>query len=166
MMDQKHFKKHIIPMQSAMQLLAERMLGDVADAEDVVQDVFVTLWSRRGELDKVVKIDAYCMQMVRTRCINLMRSRKVRQDHAETLRTISDAEVMMEVDDIQDRSEMLHKLLSELPEMQRKVVEMKYLDECSTQQIEQTLQMSSSNVYTTLSRALQSMRDKLNRLKI
>ena len=54
-MDQTKFKEHIIPLQSLMQLLAERMLGDVADAEDVVQDVFVALWSRRDELDRVLR---------------------------------------------------------------------------------------------------------------
>ena len=165
-MDQNQFKENIIPLQSAMQLLAERMLGDVADAEDVVQDVFVMLWSRRGQLDNVVRLDAYCLQAVRTRCIDLIRSRKTRMEHAEMLRAISDSEVMMELDEEQDRGAMLASLLAELPEVQRKAVEMKYLDGCSTQQIEQTLRMSSGNVYTTISRALQTMRDKLNRLKI
>lgn len=165
-MEQKEFKKHIIPMQSAMQLLAERMLGDVCDAEDVVQDVFVTLWERREELDKVVRIESYCMQMVRMRCIDLIRKRKRQMEHVETIRNLSDEEVMMEVEEMQDRSALLDKLMMELPEKQRKAVRMRYIDECDTRQIEKALQMSSSNVYTTLSRAVQTLKDKLNNLKI
>ena len=165
-MDQKYFVQHIIPMQRAMQLLAERMLGDVAEAEDVVQDVFVSLWERREELDRVVRIEAYCMQMVRTRCIDLIRKRKRQIEHTETIRNLTDREVMMEVEETVERTALLDKLLEELPEKQRKAVRMKYIDECDTQQIEKALQMSSSNVYTTLSRAVQTLKDKLNNLKI
>ena len=165
-MDQKYFVQHIIPMQRAMQLLAERMLGDVAEAEDVVQDVFVSLWERREELDRVVRIEAYCMQMVRTRCIDLIRKRKRQIEHTETIRNLTDREVMMEVEETVERSALLDKLLEELPEKQRKTVRMKYIEECDTRQIEKALQMSSSNVYTTLSRAVQTLKDKLNNLKI
>ena len=165
-MDQKYFVQHIIPMQRAMQLLAERMLGDVAEAEDVVQDVFVSLWERREELDRVVRIEAYCMQMVRTRCIDLIRKRKRQIEHTETIRNLTDREVMMEVEETVERTALLDKLLEELPEKQRKAVRMKYIDECDTQQRAKALQMSSSNVYTTLSRAVQTLKDKLNNLKI
>ena len=165
-MDHQTFKQHIIPLQSAMQLLAERMLGDVADAEDVVQDVFVALWSRRDDLDRVVRLEAYCMQMVRMRCIDIIRRRKRQQEHSETIRNLTDEEVFTEVEEVQERSALLGRLLEELPEKQRKAITMKYIDECTTQQMEEALQMSSSNVYTTLSRALQTLKDKLNHLKI
>ena len=165
-MDNQAFKQHIIPLQSAMQLLAERMLGDVADAEDVVQDVFVALWQRRSELDKLDKPASYCMQMVRLRCIDLIRKRNREALHNEQIAYLSDTEVFAEVEEVQDRSALLGRLLAELPEKQRKAVTMKYIDECTTQQMEQALQMSSSNVYTTLSRALQTLKDKLNNLKI
>lgn len=165
-MDHLTFKQHILPLQSAMQLLAERMLGDVADAEDVVQDVFVSLWQRRDDLDSILRLDSYCLQMVRMRCIDLLRKRKRQQEHSESIRNLTDEEIFMEVEEIQDRSALLDKLLGELPEKQRKAVTMKYIDECTTQQMEQALHMSSSNVYTTLSRALQTLKDKINNLKI
>ena len=165
-MDQADFKRHIIPMQSAMQLLAERMLGDIADAEDVVQDVFVSLWSRRDELDRVVKPEAYCMQMVRTRCIDLLRKRRREAAYIQSMSNIQNVEIMAEVEETVDYDALLGRLLDELPEKQRMAVKMKYIDQCSTSQMEAALQMSSSNVYTTLSRAVQTLRDKLNRLKI
>ena len=43
---------------------------------------------------------------------------------------------------------------------------MKYVEERDTQYIEQALQMSSNNVYTTISRAIQSLKDKIKTLKI
>ena len=165
-MDQNDFKRHIIPLQSPMQLLAERMLGDVADAEDVVQDVFVALWNRRDELDRVVKLESYCLQMVRLRCIDLIRKRKRDAFHNEQIAYLSDREVEMEVEETASRAALLDRLLGELPDKQREALRMKYVEERDTQYIEQALQMSSSNVYTTISRAIQSLKDKIKTLKI
>lgn len=165
-MEQNDFKRHIIPLQSPMQLLAERMLGDVADTEDVVQDVFVALWDRRDELDRVVKLDSYCLQMVRLRCIDLIRKRKRDAFHNEQIAYLSDREVEMEVEETASRAALLDRLLGELPDKQREALKMKYVEERDTQYIEQALQMSSSNVYTTISRAIQSLKDKIKTLKI
>ena len=165
-MEQKDFKLHIIPLQSAMQLLAERMLGDVADAEDVVQDVFVALWSRRDDLDGIARLESYCMQMVRLRCIDLIRKRSREAIHNEQIAYLSDEEVTMEVEETQDKAALLDSLLAELPERQRKAVRMKYIEDRDTKYMEHELQMSSANVYTTLSRALQTLKDKLNNLRI
>ena len=165
-MDHQTFKHSIIPMQSAMQLLAERMLGDVADAEDVVQDVFVALWSRRDDLDQVVRLESYCMQMVRLRCIDLIRKRNREALHNEQIAYLSDTEVFAEVEEVQDRSALLGRLLAELPEKQRKAVTMKYIEDRDTKYMEHELKMSSANVYTTLSRAVQTLKDKLNQFKI
>lgn len=165
-MDQNDFKRHIIPLQSPMQLLAERMLGDVADAEDVVQDVFVALWDRRDELDRVVKLDSYCLQMVRLRCIDLIRKRKRDAFHNEQIAYLSDKEVEMEIEETASRAALLDRLLGELPDKQREALRMKYVEERDTQYIEQALQMSSSNVYTTISRAIQSLKDRIKTLKI
>ena len=142
------------------------MIGDVADAEDVVQDVFVALWGRREELDRVVKLEAYCLQMVRLRCIDLIRKRKRDAFHNEQIAYLSDREVEMEVEETASRAALLDRLLGELPDKQREALKMKYVEERDTQYIEQALQMSSSNVYTTISRAIQSLKDKIKTLKI
>jgi len=161
-MNQQDFKQHIIPLQRPMQLLAERILADSSDAEDMVSDVFLTLWQRRERLDEGERLDSYCLQMVRTRCIDLLRQRNQMAQHADTIRGLTDSEVLLEVEDNERKSRLLHTLLSELPEKQREAVRLKYFENCSTSQMEQSLRMSSSNVYTTLSRALQSLREKLS----
>ncbi|MBQ6956905.1 MAG: sigma-70 family RNA polymerase sigma factor [Bacteroidales bacterium] len=157
------FKKNILPLQSHMQLLAERMLGDVADAEDAVQEVFVHLWEQREKLDKVVNLRSYVMQSTRTRCIDTIRQRRKSSNIDDMQDIPTDDQVAEEVELVERRSAMLHNMLDDLPEKQRTVVRMRYLEEREVTQIEKSLNMSSANVYTTLSRALQTLRDKLKK---
>ncbi len=163
-MDQKDFKQQIIPLQRPMQLLAERMLADVSEAEDVVQEVFLALWQRRDRLDEVEKLDSYCLQMVRTRCIDLLRLRKKAVLHADTIRDFGDSEILLEVEENERLSQLLHEVLAQLPEKQQRLVRLKYFENYTTSQLQQSLHMSAANVYTTLSRTIQSLRDKISRL--
>lgn len=155
------FKRNIIPLQSNMQLLAERMLGDAVAAEDAVQEVFLHLWERRDSLDRVVNLKSYVMQSTRMRCIDIIREGKKEIGGIEHLNSISDDEVAEEVELVERCSAMLHSMLDNLPEKQRQVVRLRYLEEKKISQIEETMKMSSANIYTTLSRALQTLRERL-----
>lgn len=165
-MDAATFKQNIIPMQSAMQLLAERMLNDAELAEDVVQDVFVSLWSRRDECDAILNLRSYSLQMVRMRCIDIIRKRKRESFHNEQIAYLDDKQVEMEIEERNSRAAILGQLLAELPEKQRQAIKMKYIEERDTKYIEQALQMSSINVYTTLSRGIKTLKDRIKNLKI
>lgn len=58
--------------------LAYKMLGSRADAEDIVQDVFAELETKRFE--HILNVRAYLVKMVTNRCINFLKSaRKTRE---------------------------------------------------------------------------------------
>lgn len=162
-MDKETFKQQIIPLQPAMQLLAERILGNPDDAEDAVQEVFLALWERRKELDRVVRLQSYCMQMVRHRCIDILREHADKKQRFTDLQNISDAEIQQESEETAMQSELLYQMLETLPEKQQQAIQMKYIENRSTKEIETALQMSSNNVYTTLSRGIQVLREQLKK---
>lgn len=165
-MTTEKFKLHIIPFQSHMQLLSEHMLGDAAEAEDAVQEVFLRLWERREKLDNVVNLKSYVMQTMRMQCIDIIRQRSSKAVSSlnefidDSNSGITDEEVAEEVELMEQRCAILHNMLDNLPEKQRKIVTMRYIEEKEINQIEQTMNMSSSNIYTTLSRAIQQLREK------
>ena len=165
-MTAEEFKKRILPIQSAMQLVAERMLGNESDAEDIVQDVFLALWQKRDDLGHIGNIEGYCIQATRSHCIDRLRKLKIHAAHAETIRIISDDAILNEVDETLHRSQLLHDLLSQLPETQRQIIILKYFEDYDTVQISQALGISQSNVYTTLSRATHFLKEKIKDLAI
>ena len=72
-METKKFKRHILPLQPALQQMAERLLGGSAQAEDAVQETVVRLWEMRDRLDEVKNIEGYCLTMLKRHCIDLLR---------------------------------------------------------------------------------------------
>ena len=53
-------------------------------------------------------------------------------------------------------------MMERLPEVQREAVKMKYIDNLSHNEMQRRLGMTSANVYTTLSRALDNLRKMTN----
>ncbi|MFC0215148.1 sigma-70 family RNA polymerase sigma factor [Paenibacillus chartarius] len=54
--------------------IAYRMLGTVADAEDIVQEAFAAVQSMPGRLDRVANMKAYLSKLVVNRCLNELKS--------------------------------------------------------------------------------------------
>ncbi|MCD9021788.1 sigma-70 family RNA polymerase sigma factor [Cohnella silvisoli] len=64
--------------------LAYRMLGSVTEAEDVIQDLFVTLQTQENRND-IANWKAYLLKMTTNRCINVLRSaRRLRVSYPGT----------------------------------------------------------------------------------
>lgn len=142
-------------------MLAERMLASEAEAEDAVQEVFMRLWEGREKLDNVLNIKSYVLQATRMRCIDIIRNRRKDMRALEDLPEIADEEIAEEVEMVERRSAMLHSMLDDLPEKQRRIVKMRYLEEKGIEEIGNDLRMTSSNIYTTLSRTIQTLRDRM-----
>lgn len=152
----KQFEADYLVLQPAMQRMAESLLGNEDEAADVVQDCFVTLWSERKQLRKVVNREAWCITLVKRRCIDVMRRRhpSVGMDY---LATLADEDHT----DEDERLQLALHLIDTLPEQQQKVIRLKHFDNVDTSAIARTLHTSEGNVYTLLSRAYRSMKQMI-----
>lgn len=150
------FKHDYLPLQPAMQRMAERLLGSEDDAADVVQDCFVTLWNDREKLRRVVNREAWCIMLVKRRCVDLLRRRRPTVD-------IDERTLAVDVDDraAEERLQLAMDLIDRLPERQAEAVRLKHFDAADTQLIADTLHTSEGNVYTLLSRAYSSLKQMI-----
>ena len=46
-MQQEQFKKEVLPLRDKLLSYAQRILGDAEEAEDIIQEVYLKLWSMR-----------------------------------------------------------------------------------------------------------------------
>lgn len=151
------FKHDYLPLQPAMQRMAESLLGSEDDAADVVQDCFVTLWNDREKMRHVVNREAWCIMLVKRRCVDLLRKRKPTARIDELV--VANAEE--EGADREERLRLAMELIGRLPERQAEAVRLKHFDAADTQHIASAMHISEGNVYTLLSRAYSSLKQMI-----
>jgi len=109
---------------------ALRVLGDEAAAQDVVQDVFVELWSRPGRYDPAVgTLHAYLVVLARHRAVDLVRSelrRAARQERSHRLAPGEPSPSPCEEVMAAQAATAVRDALRLLPDSQRVIVELAY----------------------------------------
>jgi len=109
---------------------ALRVLGDEAAAQDVVQDVFVELWSRPGQYDPAIgTLHAYLVVLARHRAVDLVRSelrRVARQERSHRLAPGEPSPSPCEEVMAAQAATAVRDALRLLPDSQRVIVELAY----------------------------------------
>ena len=72
------FRDDVLPLKDKIFRLALRVTLNKEEAEDIVQDVLMRVWDRRGELAGVASIEAYSL----TVCRNLSLDRLQRKENS------------------------------------------------------------------------------------
>ncbi|MGX1804173.1 RNA polymerase sigma factor [Nocardia sp. NPDC055321] len=78
--DIRSYEQLVVRYQGAMYRLAAKMLADQAEAEDVVQDVFLTAWRRLGQLEDDAAFVGWLYRATTNRCLNVLRKRQPTTD--------------------------------------------------------------------------------------
>ena len=161
MMTTEEFKRDILRLQPRLQRTAEGILNDADSAADAVQEAVIALWEQRTTL-KTQDMERLSLTIVKRRSIDMLRRQKP---------TVSiDTEQLMQwevpdEDPLEERYQQARKLVDQLPERQRNAILMKYEEGLSNKEIEQATGMSSTHLYTTLSRAYKALRNAINQNK-
>jgi len=74
------FKERILPMKDKLFRFAFRLLQNVQEAEDAIQDVMAGIWARREEWGQWKNMEAYCMTATRNNCLDRIRKRHIRRE--------------------------------------------------------------------------------------
>jgi RNA polymerase sigma-70 factor (ECF subfamily) len=139
--------------------IAYGILQNREEAEDVVQDTLVKAWKSRWRVRDPGKFPAWISTIARHRARDLARRRRpepLPHDFEST-----------EVAEAQSQNENAHldcevqAALSELPELHRMAVTLRYFEELDYATIEQTLGLTNGALRGILGRALGTMRRKL-----
>lgn len=78
--DMQSYEALVRRYQGPMYRLALRMLGSTGDAEDAVQDVFLTAWRRLPQLQEDRAFVGWLYRTTTNRCLNVIRARRPRAD--------------------------------------------------------------------------------------
>ncbi len=141
--------------------LALKILKNAQEAEDLTQEVFVSLWHRNTYNPARGSLSSYLIVMTRSRALDKLRSRFSRNKFLERWRqttTQSFSRSAFEQVDLWDSSQHVQSALAQLPEQQRKILEMAYYQDLSQSEIAKTLNIPLGTVKTSARQALKKLR--------
>ncbi len=156
------FHRQVLPLKGKLFRFAKRLLGDQAAAEDVVQEVLVTVWERWADLRQVDNLEAWTIRATRNKGIDYLRSRHRRTETLENASQLSNGQPDPEALTVaRDTMKRLQQLMADLPEKQRLVMHLRDVEHYSYQEICNALDLTMAQVKINLFRARKKMRQRI-----
>lgn len=155
------FRKDILPLKDKLFRLALRITLDRAEAEDIVQETMIRVWNKRDEWDELESVEAYCLTVAR----NLAIDRSEKKD-SQTVELTIEAEQTPDASSPYDRLvnkerlKLVHRLVGELPEKQRLIMQLRDVEGKSYKEIAAALRLTEEQVKVNLFRARQKVKQK------
>lgn len=144
-----------------------RYVHDAYLAEELVQDVFTSIWVRRKNLVVDGSIRAYLFSAVRNAALNERKHQRVEADWEQTEMHTSVSPLHSEPetpDVLLERSELDERLrgaMEALPERCRLVMHLRWRDQLSYAEIATVMGISAKGVENQLARGLERLRSLL-----
>jgi RNA polymerase sigma-70 factor (ECF subfamily) len=140
--------------------IAIRLLDNRMDAEDILQDAFVTAYQRLDELERPAAFPGWMKRIVINRCISLQRRNRLHFDELVEHTQVADEP---ETDDLLDRlpPERVHAAIKNLPPSCRTILVLHALEGYKHREVAAMLEVSESTSKTQYHRGLALMRKEL-----
>jgi RNA polymerase sigma factor (sigma-70 family) len=134
--------------------LARRMLGDVAEAEDVTQEAMLRLWRAAPDWEDRAALGTWLYRVASNLCIDRLRRRRPTAELPELADDRPGASVALEA---RDRAAALEAAMARLPDRQRLAVLLRHFEDRSNPEIAVVLEVSVEAVESLLARARRAL---------
>jgi len=126
-----------------------RYLKVEADAEEIVQEVFVKIWESRSKLDAYSSFESFLFTIAFNATMNLLRKKandKKYQEHLKSIQQIQKAPNIINELQFKDLNERLTELLNELSPRQKEIFQLSRENGLSHEEIAEKLGISKNTV--------------------
>ena len=154
-MTAQEFKQRFMPYHRLLYRVAYHTTGNQQDAEDLLQDTYLKLWTKRDDLPPEAQSEAYLITLMR----NLYRDQR-RLKRIETV-DIDPHSIPLpiegEPEGVSGDHAELQSLINKLPDKQRQVMQAHIIEDRTYEEIEQDTGLSNGNIRVIISRAKQTI---------
>ncbi|WP_080905343.1 RNA polymerase sigma factor [Parabacteroides sp. Marseille-P3160] len=158
-MELEAFKITVLPLRKKMLDYSLRWVAP-ADAEDIVQEAFLKLWSIREKLDAYRSVEALAIQVTKHLAIDKLRGRKHWVEESEGAHILSDSHTPEEQLEERDAVARVRRIIEALPGLQQTIIRMKDIEGYELAQIAEITGTQVEAVRSNLSRARKRVREQ------
>ncbi len=164
-MSEASFRTDVLPLKNELFRLAMRITLNRQDAEDIVQETMLKVWSRREQWAEIDSMEAFCL----TICHNLALDRVKRMSRQTS--TSLDADTLDRADSSynsdpeeqtvqRDRLQIVRQLMDTLPEKQRICIQLRDVEGKPYKDIAAIMAITEQQVKVNIFRARQTIKKK------
>ncbi len=168
-MDAKEFKERVLPVSHGIFRYAKRLLGNVHDSEDVVQEIWLKLWSRKDELGNIKSMEAFAYRMTRNLCLDKIKLKKPTyyDDREEGSHRYDEADHSPDPQrtlEQKDTLEKVNKIIGRLPEQQKTLLQMRDVEGLEYEEIADITGLEINAIRVNISRARKRIRETIQKM--
>jgi len=144
-------------------VFARQILFDEVEAENIVQDFFVNLWTNRGNIKLSPTLKGYFFTSIKNRSFNFLKSKQIKETTIKDLKYLTETDSLFQSDifvesELQDR---IKQAIKKLPKRTHEIFILSRSKGLSNDEIAEKLSLSKRTVETQISNALKVLRTEL-----
>ena len=150
---------------------AREFVLSTEDAENIIQDIFIYLWEHQEILGSLSNLNAFLFVLVKNRCIDFIRQKKLVERKREEFEMVMDKELQLKMYALQQFDEnalssddievILNNAINSLPEKCREVFILSRMEGLKYREIAERLNISTKTVENQIITALRKLRVEL-----
>lgn len=166
-MNNDKFHQIILPLKDKLYRLAFSIVRDETEAEDILQDVFLKLWSKKDEWSDIENLEAYCYRATKNLALDRMTALISRK--TENIEPEKEYRAFVETDNPhknfvqREQQSIIYKCIDDLSENQKLVFQLREIEGLSYREISETLEITEDLVKISLFRARRKMKELLEK---
>lgn len=148
---------------SLLYIYAYKKLHHKQEAQDIVQEVLITLWSRRGNFSLETSLVSYLFTAARNKAFDLFAHKKVESKYLASLQSFID-DAGISTDTMireKDLNALIEQEIQTLPPRMREVFRLSRQEKLTYKQIARQMDISEQTVATQIKKALKILRVRL-----
>ncbi|WP_430813955.1 RNA polymerase sigma-70 factor [Carboxylicivirga sp. RSCT41] len=141
-----------------------KYLNDYEETQEVVQEVFYTVWMNRNQLDTKKSFSSFLFKIARNKSLNIIQHQEVEDKYKSFLKEVYTNENSLDTTDsllVREINIKSQEIIDSLPEQCRKIYLMSRQEGKKYREIADELDISIKTVETQMGRALKVFRKEL-----
>lgn len=159
--DRAAFERLVAPQFGAARALAARMLGNLDDAEDAMQEALIKTHRGLAALPDDVGFGAWFLRVVYHQALDLLRRRGTRARHETVAASTAAASGGADLPAQRETLRRVHEVMQELPEKQRAALHLRAHEDLSYDEIAAVLGLTAASARVYVVRARSHLRERL-----
>ncbi len=136
-----------------------------ADAEEIVQEVFIKIWESRNKIDVYSSFESFLFTITYNSAISLLRKRVTAKKYLDHLKSVQEVEGLHELTDeihFKELNEKVNTLLDQLTPRQKEIFKLSREEGLTHEQIAKKVGISANTVKNHLVSALNFIKSNID----